>query len=186
MTTDYLRAVTAAYKERARYDVRSLWFDPFLPATFVKELRVCKYSTFCSMYGFSHSELVAEYCSEDGFTLRDGSEYIIVYNDDPSIGESRRRFTMAHEIGHFVLRHRKKNDAEEREADCFARNLLAPRLLAKACHIPYEAYPAVFQISRAAARVCSQMADIDEDLATRAILANDDLLRYIQRLAQWT
>lgn len=73
--------------------------------------------------------------SEDGFSIvRDGSIYIF-YNY-MQIRE-RINFTIAHEIGHIVLgRHLTNdvlshngiidNDAMEKEANVFARNLLAP------------------------------------------------------------
>ena len=39
----------------------------------------------------------------------------------------RLRFTLAHELGHVALRHGGEGEHEEREADCFASHLLAPR-----------------------------------------------------------
>ncbi len=81
----------------------------------------------------------------DGYSIYNGHNYIIAYNNTiNSIG--RINFTLAHEIGHIVLKHHKdfeitsilqNNSSEseykilENEANCFARNLLAPAPLVK-------------------------------------------------------
>ena len=159
---DYMRAVAAAYYMRANYNIGTLAFDPFLPMSIAPDLFVCKYSTFCERHGITRRELLEIAESSDGFTLRRSSEFIIVYNDSPKISEARRRFTLAHELGHYTLRHRRKTETEEREADCFARNLLAPRLLAITYDIDFPDYPATFGISAAAARMCEEKRELDE------------------------
>ena len=52
------------------------------------------------------------------------TRYVTVYRADGN--PARLRFTLAHELGHRVLRHTGKDPAEEREADCFASYLLCP------------------------------------------------------------
>lgn len=47
----------------------------------------------------------------------------------PGAGAARLRMTLAHELGHIVCRHRGTGGREEREADAFARALLAPPCL---------------------------------------------------------
>ena len=76
----------------------------------------------------------------DGATLAKNGKYLIVYNSQQS-AKDRIRFTIAHELGHIILRHHdelgvdilqrmwvEKNLYEvlEDEANCFARNLLCP------------------------------------------------------------
>lgn len=73
--------------------------------------------------------------SESGISVRDGSQWFIVYDDGDSI--PRRRFTIAHELGHIFLGHELKKGyhtrtinlkkpESEKEADMFAARLLAP------------------------------------------------------------
>ena len=60
--------------------------------------------------------------SNDAFTLQG----IIFYNDNFPHKE-RQRFSLMHEVGHIVLGHRGICIENEKEADCFASNILAPR-----------------------------------------------------------
>ena len=162
--TDYLRAVKEAYRMRLRYNTGVLEFDPFLPISAEKKLNVCKYSTFIQLYNadpLTYPQLL----SEDAFTLPMNGGHVICYNDSPAVNPARRRFSLAHELGHFALRHRRGSEAEEREADCFARNLLAPRLLALVRDVSFADYQMAFGISAAAARMCEQMAAEDMRLA---------------------
>lgn len=78
--------------------------------------------------------------SNDGYTIWDGANYSIAYNDDPNLGD-RTRFTIMHEIGHIYLNHlidfestkiyrgslnKQENKVLENEANAFARNVLSP------------------------------------------------------------
>ena len=148
------RAVRAAYQMRRRYDALnySPYFDVFLPPSVELQLRICRYTTFCDIHGLDYGEFM-QGISPDGFTLRRGRQYIIIYNDAPYIPEARKRFTIAHEIGHYILAHIKDDDKEEQEADCFARNLLSPIWVAYEKGIGFQDYPQVFGISAAAARM---------------------------------
>lgn len=73
----------------------------------------------------------------DAFIFRRPSDkrVFVAYNTEKPF--SRIRFTLAHEIGHFVLGHIDQRPQEETlhpfdiEADVFARNLLAPARLTK-------------------------------------------------------
>lgn len=61
----------------------------------------------------------------DGFSYRDNHLKIIFYAR--AVPKERRRFTVAHEIGHLALEHDGSDTArEEREANRFASHLLAP------------------------------------------------------------
>lgn len=59
--------------------------------------------------------------SSDAFTCGN----IIAYNDRTH--RSRIRFSLMHELGHFVLGHEGGSMEDEEAADCFASNILAPR-----------------------------------------------------------
>ena len=73
-------------------------------------------------------------------TLRVGGDYLIILNDTHDLG--RQNNTLAHELGHVVLRHEpakmfitsdglmmmsEYNEEFEQEADCFAGAILVPR-----------------------------------------------------------
>jgi Zn-dependent peptidase ImmA (M78 family) len=73
-------------------------------------------------------------------TLRDGDHYLVILNDAHDLG--RQNNTLAHELGHVVLRHEpakmfitsdglmmmsEYNDDLEQEANCFAGTILVPR-----------------------------------------------------------
>lgn len=105
----------------------------------------------------------------DGFLLRQGQRGIIFYNDQCS--RQRCRFTVAHELGHWLLGHTLANDTytvinrepgaednpEEQVANVFASRLLAPAcvLWALDIHTP-EGIAKLCDISLASGRFRSQ------------------------------
>lgn len=85
-------------------------------------------------------EDVCECLGTDGYSIYNGNNYTITYNNKIK-SKGRINFTLAHEIGHIILNHHKDFDVTsilednftkeeykilENEANCFARNLLAP------------------------------------------------------------
>lgn len=58
--------------------------------------------------------------------------FIILYNGEIR-SKKRRAFTLAHEVGHILLEHERDDYRAEREADCFAAELMIPRVLILAC-----------------------------------------------------
>jgi Zn-dependent peptidase ImmA (M78 family) len=101
-----------------------------------------------------------------GLFLNDDVFPVIVVNSrQPS---ARQRFTVAHELGHYYLRHERGSFAEpgggsrqERDAERFAANLLMPAAWVRRYWATYGANPenrisilaAMFEVSRAALRV---------------------------------
>lgn len=87
----------------------------------------------------------------DGFVLRNGDETQVFINDKIH-NRNRRRFTLAHELGHALLGHNldeihyrnseidSQTDAQEVEANVFARDILMPAtvLAALDIHTPEE------------------------------------------------
>ena len=53
--------------------------------------------------------------------------YVIYYND--RLNSGRIRFSILHEIGHIVLKHRQDSDLAEAEANFFAKYMIAPPVL---------------------------------------------------------
>lgn len=104
-------------------------------------LHLVKYSAFAKKRGLSLADVIYLADSEDGcLWKRDDESYILLYNDTISY-LPQVRFTLAHELGHFILGHHNKTDESilsrgglsskvyrhfEMEANYFAKRLLAP------------------------------------------------------------
>ncbi|MGP4080115.1 ImmA/IrrE family metallo-endopeptidase [Pseudalkalibacillus sp. R45] len=105
-------------------------------------LKVRTYSWFAKKRGYSHREVCDLVDSDEGCCLYYESldEYLILYNDRIA-NKGRKRWTLAHELGHYILNHNKRTyksslarsslteeeyNEFESEANCFARELLAP------------------------------------------------------------
>ncbi len=157
--TELRRALNRAYGLRLKYGWKQSRFDVFLPISVEKELHCCKFSTFCRMSGMSREELLATGVSQDGFTVRQNGRAVIVYNE--ALPETRRRFTIAHELGHIVLGHDCDDRERDAEANCFARNLLMPLLYAQSAGADFRHYPALFGVSTAAARMAERCYEED-------------------------
>lgn len=65
--------------------------------------------------------------SDDAFS--DKVLKVVLYNDKLCI--QRIRFSLMHELGHFIMEHKEENKETEMEADAFAANLLAPEAIVK-------------------------------------------------------
>lgn len=107
-----------------------------------KNLKVRTYSWFAKHHNIDISEVVSYADSESGccWFMVEQNKYMILYNDTIS-NHGHIRWTIAHELGHYILRHNEKSnktvisnnsltkteyDRFEKEANCFARTLLAP------------------------------------------------------------
>ena len=99
---------------------------------------------------------------------------MILYNDRMPLPTVR--FSVAHELGHILLRHRQNADnydALEREADCFARNLLCPvsteDYLGGFDGDP-DAFVRVFGVSEYMAKICAVYRSSDYHYADKTLL----------------
>lgn len=90
-------------------------------------------------------DTVCKCLGTDGYSIYNGYNYTIAYNNTIK-SQGRINFTLAHEIGHIILNHHKDFEVTEilqdnftkeeykileNEANCFARNILAPAPLVK-------------------------------------------------------
>lgn len=91
--------------------------------------------------------------NKDGFCIKYKNNYIICYNDQ--ISEHRQHWTIAHEIGHIVLKHQIfPINNFEREAHKFAQNLLCPLIAFTLCNInTAKTAMQVFNVSEQAAQI---------------------------------
>ena len=107
-----------------------------------KNLRVKTYSWFAKFNNISIEEVILYTDSDSGccYYNVDNNQYLILYND-LIINPYHNRWTLAHELGHFLLRHNEICDTAvlgrntlgleeykvyEKEANAFARQLLVP------------------------------------------------------------
>ncbi len=136
-----------AYAQSIAYDTVLTCNQKNLPISVKKIIRdipnlhIQKYTSFAKKNDLTLDEVYEELDSEEGcLWMRKDGQFIIFYNDTVSnIGRSR--FTIAHELGHYLLKHneltKKTNlsryslseseyDIFEKEANYFAKRLLAP------------------------------------------------------------
>ena len=106
-------------------------------------------------------EVYAQPCHAFGalFLLREGRGVLLV---NSSLPQGRARFSIAHELGHLLLRHNPlgrigepRDPDQERQADRFASELLMPEsLLREDCEkLPFEALCRRYRVSRQAMRI---------------------------------
>lgn len=124
---DYKRATNAAYDILQNYNGGFPVIDIFFIISAFKNLKICSYTDAAKKMGMSHNEFTYQYASsEHGFTVANykNNKFIIYYNNWKD--EKTLRFTLMHELGHIRLGHENDDCISDREANCFARNILCP------------------------------------------------------------
>ena len=141
---DYNLAFSTAVKIIEKYNLNDLPIDIFALVKKFKKIRIETYSNLIKKNNCSIQELIEEFGSELGFCAYDEvyGNAVIYYNDKKNI--RLIRFTIAHELAHYLLNHFERADSGiiskkilslfnyeslEKESDCFARNLLSPASL---------------------------------------------------------
>lgn len=84
-----------------------------------------------TVYELNELQIKFNAISKDGFLFwgkKRGKLRGFIYYDD-TLSSQRIRFTIMHEIGHFLLKHYEKSDLAEAEANFLAKFLLAPPIL---------------------------------------------------------
>lgn len=152
---DYNKATNAAYEELQKYDGRYPQIDIFHIIRNHPKIKLHTFTEIASRLGISVEEFVAELSESDmGYTVYDRAKgrWLIYYNDTKC--STTIRFTIAHELGHIVLKHTEDNSVADREANCFARNLLCPVPLRNELGLKtLDDYCSAFYISDAMAKV---------------------------------
>lgn len=143
---DYQLAQSKAWEILKDYSRPALPIDLGQIISSVPNLDVITYSHLSELYGCGVSE-VADIADSDDGTLwyrNTQDDYLIAYNDTIP-NEGQKRFTIAHELGHFFLKHDEvcsqplsivtkrlgfisddEYATDEKEANYFAKRLLAP------------------------------------------------------------
>ncbi len=138
---DFHRAVRLAYRTLLHLRINQLPVDIVSIYQRCKNTLIIPYSKagpFADILGF---DIVNEAPSDMAFTYRiepvEGPIiHLLLYNDEPYQNPARFRFTLAHELGHIVMKHVKSGYVEEAEANCFAQHLLCPEPLVEALREP--------------------------------------------------
>lgn len=169
MTPDTERAVRMACKTLTALSISSLPIDPMMILSFCRNTAVHTYDELMVIHGMTNRSAFKYDCmsGRDAITVcqpiggRDAYEVFF----DSHVRPLRRRFTLAHELGHIILRHPDRSPSEEREADVFASHLLAPRpvidlMLEKALPVSPAFIAETFLLSRSAAQLALRRAPV--------------------------
>ena len=143
MRANYDLAILESIRTLKEYDVLQVPINLELILKAIKRtVRTCSYSKFAIKSNMTISQTCDYFDSKFGVVayLRAHEKYVIYYNDT-FYNTGLTRFTIAHELGHIFLNHhqdantdillrenisKSQYDKFEREANCFARNLLSP------------------------------------------------------------
>jgi Zn-dependent peptidase ImmA (M78 family)/rRNA maturation endonuclease Nob1 len=134
----YERSVKLSCEFLEEFDISRFPIDPFAIIE-NKKWGLLTYSEMAAEYNCTIDDTIISLKSKDGFTIYDGDNFTIAYNDAQP--KKRILFTLLHEIGHVYLNHlidfehttlyrgsltKSENKVLENEANTFARNVLAP------------------------------------------------------------
>ncbi len=131
MASDFGKAREAAINLLLKQRLYSVKID-VLSLKYKKNIIFVTFENFCSNSMSTIDELYCIGGTKDAFTIVRGNasdtKYIVLYNDK-IMSTGRQSFSLAHEIGHIFLAHDCDDDSSEIEANCFAAELTAPRIL---------------------------------------------------------
>ena len=145
------RAADAACRVLLKLGINRFPVDPLDILRRCRNTRVMTFQEAAEAMALTEDDL-SRLCSDaEAMTIRDmGADedrYLVCYRTDGN--RARLNFTLAHELGHIILRHNRNTQEEEKEADCFASHLLCPVIaselvtnekdLARLCYISHSA-----------------------------------------------
>lgn len=160
---NYTKATNAAYDILIKYNEFSFPIGIFSVIRKIKNIRLHTYTELAEKMNVSFNKLITDIApSCYGFTVfyESNDRYIIYYNE--SKDDTTVRFTLAHELGHIVLKHREDGDVENKEANCFARNYLCPIPVVKEMNLcNVNDYTELFYVSEPMAKVSIDFKNCD-------------------------
>lgn len=92
------------------------------------DIKLVRYSKLAKRNNMSIEEFL-DFMPEYGLLEELNGIYKILYND--TLSEGAIRFTLLHELGHYLMNHHEDNKDNDNLANCFARNLIAPLSICK-------------------------------------------------------
>lgn len=160
---DYEKATNAAYDILITYNEFSFPICIFSVIKQMKNISLHRYTELAERMNVSFYDLINNIApSCYGFTVFNeaNDRYIIFYNDLKD--DTTIRFTLAHELGHVVLKHKKDGKTENKEANCFARNYLCPVPVVKEMSLCCVSdYTELFYVSEPMAKVSLDFKNCD-------------------------
>lgn len=177
---DYSKAYNTVLEVIKKYNINTI---PISLKSLIKKmpiLRLCPYSKAIKGRDCSLRDFIDFLGSDLGAYVKYGNLAIIYFNDTKR-NRGLDRFTIAHELGHHFLGHAahltygevlrrglpdREYEAVEKEANCFARNLLAPMYLLHMIGIAPDDVMRVqntFNISKTAAKTRLQTYSFDQN-----------------------
>ena len=166
---DYARAAGLACRVLLRQPVLRLPVSLGKVIAASPGIRLKTYGQFCRERGLNREDFASWAVSAHGFTLRRGSRAVILYNEEKALPTIR--FTIAHELGHLFLLHRRDDQVDQLEANCFARHLLCPAPAARLLGLTgEEEYARAFRVSLPMARVALSCRREDESRLDRQLV----------------
>ena len=170
---DYYKATNTAYEVLIQHQAI---LPPYPVIEIAKNTANCGVMTYHRAYrdyGLHPSVLVST--SEYGLTLKQKECSLILYRE--YMGRTVARFTVAHELGHVLLGHTEDDETDNKEANCFARNLLCPAFIALELGLKTAAaYSRTFQVSNEAGQVSHAMHQTDLGNLCPIVLGRFDVL----------
>ena len=130
MSADLDRAAAMALLTLKKLQISTLPVDPMAILRQCRRTKVYTWKEYCALIAERFpvaSRLPHPEAMTQRYTTPAGLDYWIVYFDDKMLRYARYNFSVAHELGHIVLKHTGTSPEEEREADTFASHLLVPR-----------------------------------------------------------
>ncbi|MCJ7967718.1 MAG: ImmA/IrrE family metallo-endopeptidase [Lactococcus lactis] len=149
-TTSKLQSSDFAFAQNSAYRVLTTSNSAELPIKIKQLIRsygiyIQTYTQFAKDCHLTIQDIIFMCASEDGCTIkRSDGTYLLLYNDLIK-SKGRIRYTLAHELGHYILKHHSKSniakisrgnflnnldkknyDLLEKEANYFAKRLLVP------------------------------------------------------------
>lgn len=180
---DYKRATNAPYELlHAHYYGRYPVINVLELATHFSNIRLHSYTEMAKKLNVSYCCFLRNIASsEHGFTIKcpETNNYLICINEQKD--NTTRRFTVAHELGHIILNHTEDDEVSDKEANCFARNLLCPLQIVDNFGVQtVQDYVNCFEISEPMAEVTISNRKSDEYYITRENyqLLNDAIYFY--------
>ena len=160
---DYQKATNATYETLIMYKAFSFPINIFYIISQMKQIKMYTYAQLKHLLGKTNDIFPSDY----GFTILDikNGKRIIAYNSNKDY--TTARFTLAHELGNTMLNHSKEGDVENKEANCFARNLLCPVPVVDEMRIcTSEEYQNIFYVSPPMAELSKQFFKSDKHYIT--------------------
>ncbi len=132
---DYPRAIKKAIETLSDAGVKFFPLDlNVIHERYSNMYEIRTYADFMEETGISRQDCINFFKSKDGATQSNGTTKCTIYYNELETNSQRLRFTLAHEIGHVMLDHvfdydectEEEQNLLEKEANCFAGNLLCP------------------------------------------------------------